>query len=178
MPNQFSFRLVPDIFPVSSPCTSSFLPLFSLFCCWFGARGRQKGAGCHTATSCRDSSRARYPRAVRSHVPGGGPVSSRAVLQRDKSWDTHQAIPGGVQPLLQTSQPPRLSWGGGCHTLVRKFACLNKPKWGHSQTALDRCCSSANTAGFATSNLARKLPDDHSCRAASGGQGILLGWRD
>lgn len=72
MPNQVAFGLVPGNFPVYFfsihwQLSLSLLPFTLLF---FVTCGYQKAAGCHMTASFRDSSRAPYPRAVPSHIPG------------------------------------------------------------------------------------------------------------
>lgn len=171
---------------VSSPRSGSYLALSLLFHCWFVTCGYQKGAGCHSCTgSHRDSSKALYPRAV-THMRWWS-ISSRAVLQRGKVYNTYQATRRGVQPLHQTSQPPH---NGEvvviCLSYASKFVGLYKLKWGDSQTCLGHCYCSADTVVFVTSNLSWRVssttplnePDDHSCRAVSGKQGMVLWWRD
>ena len=84
-------------------------------------------------------------------------ISSRAVLQRGKVWDTHQATSRGVQSLPRTSQSPHHGEVVViCLSYASKFAWLYKPKSGDSQTCLDRWNCSANTLVFVTSSLSRR----------------------
>ena len=115
MPNQVGFRLVPDIFPVCFLSTHQQLSL-SLFHCLFATCGYQKGAGCHTATSCRDSSGAPYPRAVRSHIPGGGLYPPGLCFRDGEYGILIRPLPGVSSLSPEHLNPP--SWGGGCHMLV------------------------------------------------------------
>lgn len=146
IPNQVGFRL----FPVSFPRTRNFLsPLaLPLLVCdtWLEEK-------------CRVSY-SHFPQGlIWSTVPQSSPfthtrwwsISSRAVLQRRKLWDTHQATPRGVQPLPLTPFMGRwLSYA--CHMPQNLFGYLSP-----GEEILKLVLAMATVCKvFATSNLSQR----------------------